>query len=122
LPERLHGVRIAAKKLRYALELSSSMGQPERAPSLRTLKRVQDILGRMHDLQVLMDRVREVQASLMPPNLSVWRHMDALVVALDEMCRMLHARYLRARPSVEALVHRLSAARASTLAREQQAG
>lgn len=122
LPERLHTVRIAIKKLRYALELSGSLGQQGRAPALRTLKRTQEILGRMHDLQVLIDRVREAQASLMPPNLAVWRHMDALVVALDEMCRVLHARYLRARPSVESVVQRLTAAGAKALPRERQAG
>jgi len=122
LPERLHGVRIALKKLRYAGELSNSFGQKNLAPSLRTLKRAQDILGRMHDLQVLIDRVREVQASLMPPNLAVWRHMDALVVALDEMCRVLHARFLRVQPSVESVVHRLTAEGARTLHRERQAG
>ncbi len=122
LPERLHAVRIAIKKLRYALELSGSLGEPGRAPALRALKRAQEILGRMHDLQVLIDRVREVQASLMPPNLAVWRHMDALVVALDEMCRVLHARYLRARSSLEAVVQRLTAASAKPLPRERQAG
>jgi len=122
LPERLHGVRIALKKLRYALELSNALGHKDFAPSLRTLKRAQDILGRMHDVQVLIDRVREVQASLMPPNLAVWRHMDALVVALDEMCRVLHARYLRVRPSVDSVVHRLTAAGVRPLSSERQAG
>ncbi len=122
LPERLHDVRIAIKKLRYALELSGSLGHENRAPALRTLKRAQDILGRMHDLQVLIDRVREVQASLMPANLGVWRRMDALVVALDEMCRVLHARYLRLRPSVESVARHLHAADAKALPRERQAG
>lgn len=122
LPERLHGVRIAIKKLRYALELSSSLGRQGRGPALRTLKRTQETLGRMHDLQVLIDRVREAQASLMPPNLGVWRRMDALVVAVDEMCRVLHARYLRARPSVESIAHRLHAADDKTLQRDRQAG
>jgi CHAD domain-containing protein len=122
LPERLHDVRIAIKKLRYALELSGSLGRQDQAPALRTLKRAQEILGRMHDLQVLIDRVREVQASLMPPNLGVWRRMDALVVALDEMCRVLHARYLRVRPEIESVAHRLHAADAKALPRERQAG
>jgi CHAD domain-containing protein len=122
LPERLHDVRIAIKKLRYALELSSSLGQQDRALDLRALKRAQEILGRMHDLQVLIDRVREAQASLMPPNLGVWRRMDALVVALDEMCRVLHARFLRVRPSVESVAHRLHATDAKALPRERQAG
>src|SRR5262245_30174706 len=66
LPERLHAARIATKKLRYTLELSGAMGKSGVAPVLRTLKRTQDILGRMHDLQVLIDRIRDAQASLTP--------------------------------------------------------
>jgi CHAD domain-containing protein len=125
LTERLHGVRIALKKLRYAIELAPE-SQPDHATTLRTLKRVQGLLGRMHDLQVLIDRVREVQASLAPPNLAVWRDLDALVVALDEACRRLHARYVREREGVEAIASRLAdsaGARARhTNGRERRAG
>ena len=64
------------------------------------MKRMQELLGRMHDLQVLIDWVREVQASLTPPNLTVWRELDALVLMLDESCRRLHARYLREREAL----------------------
>jgi hypothetical protein len=42
-------------------------------PAVHALKRVQGLLGRMHDLQVLIERVREVQASLTPPSLAAWR-------------------------------------------------
>ena len=122
LPERLHSARIATKKLRYALELSGAMGRPAAAPVLRTLKRVQDILGRMHDLQVLIDHVREVQASLTPPSLPVWRHLDALVVVVDAKCRVLHARYLRARPNLQALVDSLIASEEKVVSSARQAG
>jgi CHAD domain-containing protein len=122
LPERLHDARIATKKLRYALELSGAMGRAGVAPVLRTLKRSQDILGRMHDLQVLIDRVREVQASLIPPSLPVWRHLDALVVAVDAKCRVLHARYLRARPGLQSAVDGLTASEAKAAAGARQAG
>jgi CHAD domain-containing protein len=125
LTERLHIVRIALKKLRYAIELAPD-AMPDRARMLRTLKRVQGLLGRMHDLQVLIDRVREVQASLSPPSLPVWRELDALVVALDEACRRLHSRYVREREGVEAIASRLvesAGARARhTNGREQRAG
>jgi CHAD domain-containing protein len=102
LPERLHAVRIALKKLRYAMELPSRTRGGSEPPALRTLKRVQRLLGRMHDLQVLIDRVRDVQASLTPPSLAVWRELDELVLALDDMCRRLHARYVREREALEA--------------------
>ena len=106
LAERLHAVRIAVKKLRYSLELATAIaGGPYKEP-IRTLRRAQDALGRMHDLQVLIDRIRQVQATLTPPNLAVWRSLDALVDGLDEECRRLHARFIRMRPQIEAVVHR----------------
>jgi CHAD domain-containing protein len=118
LPERLHVVRIAEKKLRYALELAIAAGRNQekmpavgvlksRKSSLRMLKRVQETLGRMHDLQVLIDHVREVQASLTPPSLTAWRELDALVIALDESCRRLHAKYVRDRAAIQAVTERL---------------
>ena len=110
LPERLHVVRIAAKKLRYALELASEMSGAA-TPELAALKRAQDILGRMHDRQVLIDRVRQEQASLTPPDLTVWRDLDALVGSLEDDCRRLHARYMRGRVGLEAITEKLSAQR-----------
>lgn len=106
LPERLHSVRIALKKLRYAVELSAEVaGQP--IAELRMLKRGQDVLGRLHDVQVLIDRVRQVQASLTPPSITVWRALGVLVTALDDDCRRLHARYMRVRPDLETIAARL---------------
>ena len=108
LPERLHGVRIAVKKLRYALELRADVGAVGGAAELRTLRRVQDALGRMHDIQVLIDRVRRVQASLAPPSVTVWRALDTMVVELDAQCRELHARYVRRRGDLLSIADRLS--------------
>ncbi|HWW88248.1 MAG TPA: CHAD domain-containing protein, partial [Vicinamibacterales bacterium] len=109
VPERLHAVRIAVKKLRYACELPAEIMAARTTAELRVLKRSQEVLGRMHDLQVLIDRVRQVQATLTPPNIAVWRGLDRLVSALDDDCRRLHARYMRSRPPLEAIVDRLSA-------------
>lgn len=110
LPERLHVVRIALKKLRYALELTAEVAGAS-APELLTLKRAQDLLGRMHDRQVLIDRVRQEQASLTPPDLTIWRSLGALVVSLEDDCRRLHARYMRGRVGLEAITETLSAQR-----------
>jgi hypothetical protein len=52
--------------------------------------------------------VRKVQASLAPPNLTVWRELDALVGSLEDDCRRLHARYMRARDPLAAMVARLA--------------
>jgi CHAD domain-containing protein len=109
LPERLHTVRIAMKKLRYALELSNELAGAKKDANLTALKRGQDLLGNMHDRQVLIERVRQVQASLTPPNLTVWRDLDALVTSLEDDCRLLHARYMRSRDRLTAATDALSA-------------
>jgi CHAD domain-containing protein len=109
LPERLHGVRIAVKKLRYALELSIEAAGEKGGADLRALKRTQDVLGRMHDLQVLTDRVRQVQASLAPPNVTVWRDLDALLASLEDDCRRLHARYMHVRDALASIADAVTA-------------
>ena len=62
----------------------------------------------MHDLQMLIDRVREVQASLTPPSLVVWHDLDMVVKSLDDDCRRLHARYMRVRGLLLILAERLA--------------
>ena len=62
-PEQLHQVRIAAKKLRYALELAKDAGIRSATARVRAVKRAQDTLGRLHDLQVLQTHVVAVQAA-----------------------------------------------------------
>jgi CHAD domain-containing protein len=100
LPERLHAVRIAVKKLRYASEVSVEASGLKTKGELRSLKRGQDILGRLHDMQVLLDRVRQLQASLTPPDVTMWRKLDALTTALENDCRRVHARFMRQRTVV----------------------
>jgi CHAD domain-containing protein len=121
LPERLHAVRIALKKMRYAVELSAEIAGQPTTPELRTLKRGQDVLGRLHDLQVLIDRVRQLQASLTPPDIAVWRELDALITSLENDCRRLHARYMRDRPALLEICDR-DGARVSASAVGRRAG
>ena len=110
LPERLHVVRIALKKLRYAVEVSAQATGADRATDLRTLKRGQDLLGRLHDFQVLIERVRHAQDSLAGDvatgNLD---SLDNLVTGLEQQCRRLHARYVRERGALAAVCGRLLA-------------
>ena len=61
--ERLHRVRIAAKKLRYAMELAAESGARSALVPVRTIKRVQDTLGRLHDLQVVQGYIAASQAA-----------------------------------------------------------
>jgi len=117
LPERLHGVRIALKKMRYAVELSADIAGQPTTPELRTLKRGQDLLGRLHDVQALIDRVRQLQASLTAPDIAVWRELDALVTSLEDECRRLHARYMRGRAALLAICDRDAARPAAAVRR-----
>ena len=116
LPDRLHEVRIAVKKLRYSVEIAQayldepgarkpSKGTPVRgaAAALRTLKRAQVLLGRMHDLEVLIARTRAVQGSSAAPNLRLSADLDRFVRRLEMECRQLHAQYIALRPSLLAL-------------------
>jgi len=113
LGDRLHAVRIALKKLRYAVELnveSPADGPPDKTlrQDLAHLKRLQGLLGRLHDREMLMDRVRQVQASLTPPNLPVWHALSQLLLALERECRRLHARYVREVAALIALCDRVA--------------
>ena len=50
--EELHALRIAAKHLRYALEIFSSLYEPWAKDVIQTLRTVQDALGEIHDCDV----------------------------------------------------------------------
>jgi CHAD domain-containing protein len=101
VPERLHDVRIALKKLRYVMEL---LAEPERAAcGIAVLKTAQDLLGRLHDLEMLIERARHEQPLPSPPALTVGHDLGSLVDALEEDCRALHARYMRQRVKLLAI-------------------
>jgi CHAD domain-containing protein len=100
-PEALHQVRIAAKKLRYVVEIANESGAAPAVATVRTLKRVQDTLGRLHDLQVLQHHVAAVAAA--PRSV----HRDAPDVGLavlarriEDECRHLHGRYIGILPAL----------------------
>jgi CHAD domain-containing protein len=113
LPERLHVVRIALKKLRYAREVDAEAAGADRRSELRSLKRGQDTLGRLHDMQVLIDRVRQLQASLAPSDALMSRKLDTLMIALENDCRRLHARFIHQRRTVVAACDRAAGLRTS---------
>ena len=117
VPERIHGVRLAVKKLRYGLELSVEAAGLKATPELRTLKRNQDLLGRLRDLHVLVERVRREQAAMNPPDLAAWRELDAVVASLENNCRRLHARYVRQRSALTAICDRLGVRATAAAAR-----
>ena len=103
LPDRLHDVRIAIKKLRYAMEIARELSRSRATARILTLKKAQDLLGRMHDLEILIARIRAVQGAAPPPPLRLSADLDVLVRSLENECRQLHGSYMTARPSLLAI-------------------
>jgi CHAD domain-containing protein len=116
MPQRLHDVRIAVKKLRYAAELADETTGKRIAGDIAALKAAQDLLGRLHDLEVLLVQAREGQASLARPDLTAWRDLRSLVHVVEDDCRRLHARYMRDRTNLTVMANRMGpGARAAQL-------
>jgi CHAD domain-containing protein len=102
VPERLHGVRIAVKKLRYALEIAEETGQPAAKPLLKALKREQDRLGHLHDLEALLRHVRDAEASTGAG--ARGKDLRAYADTLERDCRALHAAFMEGRADLYACV------------------
>jgi CHAD domain-containing protein len=101
-PERLHDVRISTKKLRYALEIARDAGVAAALPLIGILRRHQERLGHLHDLQMLLKHVREVEAS--PAVGSRVNDLTAYADSLDRECRRLHAGFVEHRTELGSVV------------------
>jgi CHAD domain-containing protein len=108
LPDRLHAVRIAAKKVRYALEIERELKRSKGTARVTQLKRLQDLLGRMHDYEMLIDRTRQVQAEIAGSDRKLTAELDTIIRTLEAECRADHATYMRRRPAVLKLCHLLA--------------
>jgi hypothetical protein len=72
-------------------------------------------------MQVLLERVRQLQASLTPPDVTMWRKLDTLTTALENHCRRLHARFMRQRTAVLTMCDRAAGLKTSTAAARRAA-
>jgi CHAD domain-containing protein len=104
--DRVHAVRIAAKRLRYALELTGELRLARTAALVSSLRNIQDVLGELHDLDVLRHEAVRVARDL-PPDSIVAKDLERMVTALDADIRQLHARYLRGARTLAALADRV---------------
>jgi CHAD domain-containing protein len=100
LADRLHRVRVAAKKLRYAVEVQRELMRSRSTAVLNRLKAQQDLLGRMHDLEILIEHARDVQTKLTPRDRRGMAELRSLIRLLEAECRECHATYMRGRPAL----------------------
>ena len=105
-----HEVRIAVKKLRYAMEVSRELSGSRALARIRTLKEAQDLLGHMHDHEVLIARVRGIQSST--PNLRLSGDLDKLVRRLETEARQIHGQYVALRKKLLAIADATATPRA----------
>jgi hypothetical protein len=117
--EALHDMRIAAKRLRYVLELTAPVfGEPAEQAAKRA-KKLQDLLGEIHDCDETVPRVERHMARLRledaavlresagqdasdldpeaareAPNRLRYRGLEALVAYLRARREVLYARFL----------------------------
>ncbi|HEY3136097.1 MAG TPA: CHAD domain-containing protein [Blastocatellia bacterium] len=62
-PAELHQVRIAAKRMRYLLEVISTMGYGDASRALAWLRTLQDRIGDWHDLEALEEEIIAIVSS-----------------------------------------------------------
>jgi CHAD domain-containing protein len=121
-PEPLHDVRIAVKKLRYALELAADLRLLASSGAVSRLKAAQNTLGALHDLQVLAKRIEAAQADLPAEEADTHARLTEALDDVDRRCRELHAAYIGGRDrllrEVNEAVEHLTSLPASTMESE----
>jgi CHAD domain-containing protein len=103
-PAALHDVRIALKKFRYALEVSMEAREQDDSDTMTLLKRAQNTLGRLHDLEMFLTRVRHAELEADDELLA---ELARLAATAELECRELHGKFLQDRATLEGIVARL---------------
>jgi CHAD domain-containing protein len=106
VPEALHVVRIASKKLRYTLELAHDAMAAPVTGLIGPLRETQDVLGRIHDLHVLDQWMRRAVSG--PADAGRVREAVRLGAALDCECRELHGVFLAHRAALVAIARQVA--------------
>lgn len=103
VPEPLHAVRIAAKKLRYVLEVADEAGFAPVRPSVRLLQRQQERLGRLQDLQSLLYHIRDVEGS--SDSGVRLAELTAYAASIEQESRRVHAEFVGEREALLTLTN-----------------
>lgn len=94
-----HDMRIAVKRLRYVLEVTSPVFGPHAAEAALQMRSLQDVLGKVHDCDVLIPLVRDRIGRAPDSDAeALW----ALVAHLQARRADLHARFVRRWAELEA--------------------
>lgn len=89
----LHDMRIAAKRLRYLLELTEvCFGAPAKKGA-KVARRLQDVLGEIHDCDVMSGRVR-TRADETPVADKRYIGLEALASYVEARRRVLHREFV----------------------------
>jgi CHAD domain-containing protein len=112
-PKRAHKVRIAIKKFRYATEIAAATGLWNARAIIRELKKGQDLLGRVHDRQELLDTFAANNDSY--PEGSDRGQLELVTQVVEAEAHDLHRRYVSRRERL--LEAALAAERAVSRAR-----
>jgi CHAD domain-containing protein len=106
-PAPLHATRLAAKKLRYTLELAQEAARLPLTSDLRQLESLQSLLGRMHDFQIIQEQTQQAMAHGHSERSTV-RALEDFNAAIERTCRELHAKFLAVMPRLSRLADRIS--------------
>jgi CHAD domain-containing protein len=91
--EALHDMRIAAKRLRYLLEITEPcFGRPARKGA-KVARNLQDLLGEIHDCDVMSERVR-ARADAIPLDDERYIGLEALASYMEARRRVLHRQFV----------------------------
>jgi CHAD domain-containing protein len=105
-PERLHRIRLAAKKLRYALELAGDMRVASTKRLVTEIKRMQERLGLLHDLETVARVARQALGQPDAPDAA-----PRTLAVLEARIRAQHADYLVHRDRFLEVIDRATAVR-----------
>lgn len=99
VPDQLHAIRIATKKLRYALEWEQQIGRKGWVRERQVLEGAQEALGEWHDRLVLQERIHRLRrhGDFPKPVAADFKRMAA---DLERECRAMHAAILHRVPAI----------------------